>query len=217
MYFRTLAKEASIVQEKHGFRKAWLSAAAIYDIVPGLIMAFYFAQLSALGAPLRAMWGSGTSGEDYAREFTGDRAPIEQLLLRCTGPRPPDWVALGVRITDVQPLLPELYTVCVPAFKPLTAAMVRLSKFNDVEVLRISHQAQVQVRVAMRQPEPQLAALRAKGGVQVLFDYAFPADGSDQAPPRLAALCVDVPFLLGVIRFCRQHEVEVLQVYDFWG
>ena len=37
---------------------------------------------------------SGTTAEDYAKEHTGDKAPIEQLLVRCTGAKPPDWAAL---------------------------------------------------------------------------------------------------------------------------
>jgi hypothetical protein len=219
MYFRTLLKEASIVQEKHGFKKAWLSAAAIYDFVPGAIMAFYFAQLWLLGMPLRALWGSGTSFDDYAKEHTGDKAPIEQLLVRI-GPRtPPDWRANNEHVLEARAVVPGLFTVTVPTFKGLTEGLRKLSRLPDVEVLRISNQAQVQVRVSMHREsqERQLAALRSRSGLQVMFEYAFPVDGTGNPPPTLASLCVDVPYVLSTFRFCRRERIDVMQVYDFWS
>ena len=214
MYFRTLLKEATIVQHKHGFRKAWLSSAAMYDIVPGLLMAVYFSQLHVLGMPLRAVWGSGTTAEDYAKEHTGDKAPVEELLIR-TGPNEPDWAALDARIAEVCMLLPELYTVVVPTFKPLTEILIKLSELPELEVLSISNQAQVQVRVQTF-GEGQLVELRQRRGVEVMFDYKFPVDGSGQPPPTSASVCVEVPYLLSMIRFCRAINVDVMQVYDFW-
>ena len=217
-YFRTLAKESSIVREKHGFKKAFLSAAALYDFVPGAIMAVYFAQLWALGMPLRAMWGSGTSFDDYAKEHTGDKAPVEQLLVRI-GPRTPtDWRASNELFLEARSVVPGLFTVVVPTFKRLTDALRKLSEQPDVEVLRISNQAQVQVRVKLQEPpEVQLAALRRHRGLQVMFEYRFPVDGSGNPPPTLVALCVDVPYILSMFRFCRRELIEVMQVYDFWS
>lgn len=215
----------TLTQGKFGFKKAWLSAAAAYDIVPGAVMAFYFAQLWLLGMPLRALWGSGTSMEAYAKEHTGDKAPIEQLLVRTTGSQPPDWrrALTGVTVHEVRAVLPELYTLTVPTFKPLTAALKKLAACPDVDVLCISNQSQVQVRVQLPRsaddPEAQQLAALLKGrrGVEVMFDYAFPVDGTGGTPPKLASLCVDVPYLLGTMRFCGKHGVEVLQVYDFWS
>ena len=177
-------------------------------------MAFYFSQLHLLGAPLRAMWGSGTTAEDYAKEHTGDKAPVEELLLR-TGPKEPDWAAIDARIFDVCRLLPELYTVAVPTFKPLTEILRKLSEFPELEVLSISNQGQVQVRIQVF-GEGQLVALGEKKGVEVMFDYQFPVDGTGQTPPTSASLCVEVPYLLSVMRFCRSINIDVMQVYDFW-
>ena len=215
MYASTFAKTATIVQNKFGFRKAWLSAAAMYDIVPGAIMAFYFSQLWVLGMPLRSLWGSGTSAEDYERENTGDKAPIEELLVR-TGLRPPDWAGLNAQIKGVRQLLPELYVLTVPTFKPLTAALLKLAQVPEIEVLRISNQEQLQVRVQFRR-DAQLDALRGKHGVQVMFQYTFPVDGTGKAPPTTASLCVEAPYLLSTIRFCSRHDIDVMQVYDFWN
>lgn len=215
MYFKTLGESNRVVQQKHGFSKAWLSSAAMYDFVPGVIMAVYFGQLWLLGSPLRAVWGSGGSAEDYAKEYTGDKAPVEELLVRTgIGASPPDWQALGA--CDVRQLQPELYTVLVPTFKPLTTALLALAARPDVEVLRISNQGQVQVRVHVWN-EGQMALLRAKKGVEVMFVYTFPIDGSGKPPPTSASLCVDVPYLLGAIRFCSQTGITVMQVYDFWS
>lgn len=178
-------------------------------------MAVYFAQLWLLGAPLRAMWGSGGSADDYAREYTGDKAPVEELLVRTSiGAPPPDWQALAA--CDVRQLQPDLFTVLVPTFKPLTQALLKLADRPDVEVLRVSNQGQVQVRVHFRHAH-QIAALRTKRGVEVMFEYTFPVDGSGKPPPTSASLCVEVPYLLGAIRFCRSNGIDVMQVYDFWS
>ena len=63
---------------------------------------------------------------------------------------------------------------------------LKLSELPELEVLRISNQAQVQVRVCFR--NAQLEALRGKHGVQVMFEYTFPVDGSGQPPPKTASL-----------------------------
>ena len=92
MYWSTFAKTATIVQRKFGFQKVWMSPAALYDIVLGVIMAFYFSQLWVLGMPLRALWGSGTSAEDYEKEHTGDKASMgsdTKPRERATRQRPP--------------------------------------------------------------------------------------------------------------------------------
>ena len=101
------------------------------------------------------------------------------------------------------------------AFRP-NFNRIRLSQLPGVEVLQISNQDQVQVRVQLSHAQ-QLAALRSKHGVTVMFEYVFPVDGTGQPPPTTAALCVEVPFLLGALRFCRQEGVQVMQVYDFWN
>jgi hypothetical protein len=199
-----------------GFKKAFLSGAALYDVVPGIIMAFYFGQLHVLGAPLRAMWGAGATAEDYAKENTGDKAPLEQLVVT-TGATVPDWRQVDDRISDIRQLLPELFTMMVPTFKPLTEVLLKLSQVQPgLEVLQISNQLQVQVRVQLRL-EQQLELLRSKKGLEVMFEYRFPVDGTGTPPPRSVSLCVEVPYLLGVLRFCQQHGVRVMQVYDFWS
>jgi hypothetical protein len=197
-----------------GFKKAFLSGAALTDAVPGLMMAFYFGQLHLLGAPLRALWGSGTTAEDYEKEQTGDKAPFEQLVVR-TGETEPDWRRLDRRIRDVVRLLPQLYTMMVPTFKPLTEVLLRLSELPELHVLQISNQSQVQVRAQLTN-EQQLETLRSRKGLELMFEYTFPVDGSGKPPPKTVSLCVEVPYLLGVIRFCRQQGVRVMQVYDFW-
>ena len=73
----------------------------------------------------------------------------------------------------------------------------------------------VSVRVSFR--DGAIEALHGKHGVQVMFEYTFPVDGSGQPPPTTAALCVEVPYLLGTIRLCRERGIDVMQVYDFWN
>lgn len=143
-----------------------------------------------------------------------------------TGEREPDWARIDPRISQVESLLPSgggglrsggLYTALLPSFKALTEVLEKLSREPTVEVLQISNQAQVQVRVQLRTAE-QLEALRREAkGVEVMFDYTFPVDGTGTEPARSVSLCVDVPFLLAAMRFCRKRGIRVCQVYDFWS
>ena len=217
MYWRVLAREASIVADKHGPKKAYLSAAALYDLVPGVMMAFYFGQLHMLALPLRAAWGSDSMG--YSEDqYTGDRDTVEQVVIR-TGQKEPDWAGIDPRITDVTRLLPggQLYTALLPTFKALTQVLEKLSHHPTVEVLQISNQDQVQVRIQLREEEQLKALRRDARGVEVMFDYTFPVDGSGNDPARSVSLCVEVPFLLSTMRFCRNCGIHVCQVYDFWS
>ena len=51
----------------------------------------------------------------------------------------------------------------------------------------------------------------------VLFDYKFPVDrNSDRNGAKCAALCVDIPYLLEVIRMCEHSAVKVMQIYDWY-
>ena len=122
----------------------------------------------------------------------------------------------AIAVPQVQQLLPELYTIIVPTFKPLTQILLRLSELLELAVLQISNQRQVQVRVQLRR-ESQLATLRERPGLQVMFNYQFPVDGSGQPPPTTVSLCVEVPYLLRVIHTCRLEEITIMQVYDFWS
>lgn len=113
-------------------------------------------------------------------------------------------------------VLPSLYTMMVPTFKPLTDIVIRLAMHPHVlEILQISNQNEVQVRVQLRDPE-QLRALQQKAGCEVLFDYKFPLDGTSEGPATSVAVCVAVPFLLDVVRFCFDEGIDVKQVYDWY-
>ena len=107
------------------------------------------------------------------------------------------------------------WLMAVPTFKPLTEVLLALAELPELEVLQISNQPQVQVRVHLRE-QRQLDDLSALRGVEYMFEYTFPVDGSGLPPPRTASLCVDVPYLLALIRTCKRTGVGVMQVYDFW-
>eukprot|EP01043_Picozoa_sp_COSAG02_P025953 COSAG02_NODE_1479_length_12402_cov_5.937576_5_plen_208_part_00 len=51
---------------------------------------------------------------------------------------------------------------------------------------------------------------------EVMFDYAFPTDGSQNAVWTTVSLCVEIPYLLGLLRFCTKHGIAVKQIYDWW-
>ncbi|CAK0856659.1 unnamed protein product [Prorocentrum cordatum] len=66
IYFRVLLQEASVVEAKLGFMKAYFSSAFITDLIPGVVMAVLFGQLQWLAAPLVATQ-SGYEDQDKER------------------------------------------------------------------------------------------------------------------------------------------------------
>ena len=203
LYWSVLAKEANIVREKHGTRKAFFSMAFLTDMIPGVAMGFFFAQMQVLALPLKGYMGSGTYDEDEI---------VEQLVLK-TGFDEPDWDTIDSRIDQIVQIVPRLFTAVVPTFKPMTEILLKLAEVPDLAVLQISNQSQVQVRVKVRD-ELQLRALKAKSGCEVMFEYQFPA--TDATTEKQISLCVDVPCLLDVIRACWAEGIQINQIYDFW-
>ena len=49
-----------------------------------------------------------------------------------------------------------------------------------------------------------------------MFDYQFPSGGTVRAQPIAVALCVEVPYLMDVVRLCLSQGIDVMQVYDFY-
>jgi hypothetical protein len=215
MYWRVMFKEAAIVNEKHGARDAYASMALITSLVPGIFMAVMFGQMNLAGMPVKAVFGeqAGTTAEDMA-EMRG--MPLEEQLVLKTGSEEPRWSEIDPRIEDVVQVVPGLYTLIVPTFKPMGEILIKLAQEEELQLLQISNQSQVQVRVELREPD-QLEALKEEVGCEVLFDYKFPLDKfGNRDTATSAALCVDIPYLLQVIRMCHKLRVEVKQIYDWY-
>ena len=171
-------------------------------------MGILFGQLQLLALPLKAVLG-----EAYA-----DPAQMVEQLVVLTGEHEPDWLALDDRITEPVRLIPKLYTIEVPTFKAMTEILLKLSTDPSLQVLQISNQDQVQVRAEIHpdQAEQGIRLLQEKRGCEVMFDYAFPTDGSQNAVWTTVSLCVEIPYLLGLLRFCTKHGIAVKQIYDWW-
>lgn len=102
----------------------------------------------------------------------------------------------------------------------MTEILLKLAKDPCLSVLQISNNDQVQVRVELHHMSVanDLRLLGEKRGCQVMFDYRFPVDGAP--PPEQVAttvsLCVEIPYLLGLLRFCAGQGIAVKQIYDWW-
>ena len=121
----------------------------------------------------------------------------------------------------------------MPTFKPLTEILLKLAAADSwLSVLQISNNDQVQVRVELHPATVanDLLLLEEKRGCQVMFSYQFPVDGTPvessaqngsgaggQQVATTVSLCVDVPYLLAVLRFCSTQGIVVKQVYDWWS
>jgi hypothetical protein len=206
LYWSTFLQEAQYCVRTFGIKKALGGMAFLTDVIPGIFMLFMFGQMQVMALPLRAYLGSTNYNPSTL---------IEQFVVK-TGHAEPDWNEIDARITDVIQIIPSLYTVIVPTFKAMTEILLKLSCQADIQILQISNQDKIQVRVMLRDEE-QKRALAGKEGCAILMEYTYPVDGTGKAPPKQVALCVEVPFLLDVIRFCAEHGIRVCQVYDFYS
>ena len=113
VYFDVLFQESSIVQQKLGMKKAFGSMAFVTSLVPGVIMAVFFAQLKLLATPLLSIPSSWGFGESY-----DEAQALEQLVILRPGDAPEaDWKNLDERITDIACPVAGLFTMKVPTFK----------------------------------------------------------------------------------------------------
>jgi hypothetical protein len=205
IYFDVLRKESDIVREKFGAIKAYSSMAFLTDAIPGVVMTGLFAQLQLLAMPLlQAQPAAGYDGFDQSRL-------MEDIVIQAyTGF---DWGAVSEEI-KAEVIVPGLYLLHVPTFKPLTKVLIDIAAVPSAVIFDISGQQEVQVRVVVKQRN-QIDALQLKG-VDIKLDYKYPTDGSQDEPGTNVALCVQVPYLLPLIRECRRIGACVAQIYDFW-
>ena len=214
-YFGVLAKEASVVADRHGWSAALGSTAFFTDLIPGIVMGILFGQMSLLAYPLKQ-----GIGEAYDEETL-----IEQVI--ATAPRGTDWKDVDSRITEISEVVGGVWVFTVPTFKPFTEVLIRIaSQLPSATLLQISNQKVIQVRVEIPARDPKnpqqglpeiLRGFNKLPGCHVNFDFQYPHVGGDERPRTQVSLAVQVPFLLSVIRHCIDQDILVVQVYDFWG
>jgi len=220
-YFEVLIEEAKIVHKKMGVEKAVASTAFATDLVPGFVMSGIFAQLALLAAPLRMVLS-----ESY-----DESKLVEELVIAVSGDGPGvsvgQWQAVDPRIKDVRQVAPSIFAMLVPTFKGLTEVLGALAatklKGHHFTLVTVSTHVEVQVRVALslaggktvESLDPLLQELDVHPGYAVKFKYAFP---SEREKRFMAAIEVQVPYLLDFFRFCAATDgVELMQVYDFYS
>lgn len=189
--------------------------ALLTSLVPGLFMAVLFGQMRLAAMPVQGFFGE-SDGMSAAEVASMRGVTLEEQVILKTGPVEPDWTSIDPRIEGVVQVLPCLYTLSVPTYKGMGEVLLRFATHEELQVLQISNQAQVQVRVELRERD-QLQALREMPGCEVMFEYKFPLDKhGNPDTATTVALCVEIPYLLDVFRMCNRLHVDVMQVYDWY-
>ena len=223
LYFDVLSQQAEIVRQKYGFRKAYASMAFLTDVIPGFVMALIFGQMALLAQPLLMQQPDGYDGHDQERL-------LEEIVLRMPEPQDTNesrrfWARLDQRIHRVKIIEGSTVVVLVvPPFKALGEILHRLAAAcKRAEVLEISNQKEVQVRVSARVDDVEKVnggIQRAVPGVQLRVSYQFPAARKHPGPDSVQQLAYQVPCL------CLLHFLQTVdqlpactfeQVYDFWN
>ena len=216
LYFDVLFKEMKIVQSEYGFAKALLSNAFLTDIIPGIVMFFLFGQLQLLALPVKSVAGS---------EYANPELMIEQVVILLPRETQIDWKRIDDRI-QAQCVSPKngLYVLAVPTFKPLTEIILKIANYYPIaQILEISNQQTIQVKAvvpASERQEAKIAMLKNLNGCTVMFSYQFPVDGkptsNNYVPPLCLSLKVETLALVRLICLCKDLEISVHQIYDFY-
>lgn len=218
-YFKTLFKEAKVVQDMYGFKKAF-GASFLTMAVPGILMTGLFAQLEMLAAPVRYMY----SAEGSPMKSGGpDGYDPEQLYEQVVMKLPTNlnekvsWEEIDNRIA-AKSLTGGLFLLKVPTFKGMTEVLCALARALPAgRVLEISGHRKVQVKI-LTQTEQQIEDLENVVGCEVLFHFKYPVSGKPIEPNYNVSCRVDIPYLLYFIRRCDILGCKVAQIYDwFYG
>jgi hypothetical protein len=224
LYFQVLFKEIKIVQSEHGFAKALLSNAFLTDIIPGIVMFFLFGQLQLLALPVIAASGA---------EYSNPELMVEQLVvLLSNNDMKVNWFQLDSRIKEANQVSSDhgVHILVVPTFKPLTEIILKIArKFPEAQLLELSNQQSIQVKVTLPSSTPQLiiteeseatllSKLKTLHGCEVMFSYRCPVDGTPSTRvPLSVSLRVSTLSLIRLIQLCSTLRITVNQVYDFYN
>jgi hypothetical protein len=223
-YINMLKVECGVVEREFGSQRAFASMAFLTDAIPGVVMAFLFAQLSLLAVPLKLSQPANYDGFDKetfceevvcvgitskgVEEVVGDRAHNVRSVVGREG----EEVAVVFE---------------VPPFKAMGEVLENIAtKIRGARVIEISGLSFVQVRVSTeggkQGGEQWFESGRAGPGVELIGKYQFTIDNTQPGVKGRIQLAfkVNVLGLLNFIRFVtglHKEGVKLEQVYDFWG
>jgi SAM-dependent methyltransferase len=237
IYFKVLLAECSFVSKKHGFATAYASMAFVTDLIPGIVMSFIFSQLQALALPLIAMTPEG--GLDDLRKSEGLFLEEIVLFVRLEGKnvhqlgsyfqKSVDSNISEVKVVDSGSEQQDgdglIVVVAVPPFKAFSDALLNIATvIPSAQVLEISNQSEVQVRVSCREEDEAgarqwLSSAFSQAEVDVITRYQFPIglhSASERSRVQLA-LKVGVTRLMTLFRGAPEAALTVEQTYEWYN
>ena len=236
-YFDVLFKECAVVAKDYGIQKAYASQAFITDLIPGVVLAFFFGQLQALSVPFAKFFPLSLESEDimveeilvHASLPIKGRPSMEQLTQYFQS-------KIDKRVRKVTLLAAssashngQVYRMVVPTYKTMSAVLVQLGLLMpSARVMQLSGHSVVQVRISVDESCTHLpmveVELNQMDGVDVLFNYRLPNDhqatriqGQLTEVKVHLALRVQVLALLHLIRKVSALQgVQIEQIYELW-
>ena len=151
------------------------------------------------------------------------------------------------RFGDVPRMLrPRVFAIDSPVFLPFTECLKTLASIPSLQVIDISQQSVIQLKVAVKDKVGGPTSLSSLGdscvgggyssnfvngwvdqikkiqGCEVLLSYQYPpgvAPPSSDVEVTYVAVAVKVPYVMSFIRYCLKNRdaLDVVQVFDFWG
>lgn len=238
VFVRVLSDECRAVQKRHGFASAFLSQPFLSSAVPAVVMGLLYGQMQLLAAPIKLFLGSSYEGKaalvervhfvapevaDRERSFgSGESKGItwpSGLVHLCGGKQPSRIHSVRDSSRERRNTNPlALFRVELPVFQPFTDGIRELSRIAGAQVIDISSQEVVQVKVAMTTVDAErwTRAILEIPTCAETTRYRYPTTVGEHQ--TFVAFAVSVPYLLHLIRLCEAHQgdLRVVQVFDFW-
>jgi hypothetical protein len=230
VYFQTLRDETNFNSEKEGLFSTLFSSAFITDLVPGIAMFVGFLQMSALAYPLRLFCGESYENQEI----------FEKVLI--STPQTVNWSVFGQHIISRREILPGLWELIIPSFKPFTNSLIQIARLLPTStILQISNCSEIQVRIELssnnnnkkgdrsasavdddgdggddEEIQSRIEFIRSLSICRVISTFKFPKVGSFVSPTHVA-LAVPVVQLISLINLCKREKLSIYQIYDFYG
>lgn len=221
-YFYTLLCEFSTIVNKFGFKEAIFSEGLLVDIVPGIVMSLQFLQLELLKFPCALVYGKEYSIEEkedhiqrliiiYNQKNNNNKLPWENLEYE-TGLSEGDEIKLKSK-----KLVNNLYLVSFPNNTFFTDSMISLANNTDdsIHILTVADHKEIQMRVSFLNIQT-VNLLNTISGIEFLYNFELPVDGTNNKPWISTVLCVQVYYLLECIRKVQILGGKVDMIYDYY-
>ena len=195
-------REAKIIRQKCGIRKAYFSEYTIASLVMGTTVTMIFSLMSILSFIPRMIYTSPTNA---------DASKISLMVIH--GDANLEKIDDQITVLNSRPFTNNqtLSLIRVPRYLKFMDIAIKLATSN-VKFYEICGQKEIQVKISVAKNDSDtISALKNLDGIEILFNYCIlPQDTNNEV-----ALSVKIAKLDKLLNYCSENKIEILHIYDY--